>query len=289
MSRRETVVKSYEVPAEGTLTLKTRGFGVTRVRGGARALEVAVTGSDPERAWKGVEVSPKRKGAEIDASGPRSSDDHMELSIRVPSGYRVEVEGSGGNVSIDGVDGGARGRVKGGSLHLHRVAGGVEGRTSGGSVIAVGCSGRAELRTSGGSITVTAAAGDVDARTSGGFISVVRVEGRVSARASAGCVRVEEVAGGVEAVAEAGTVSVRTPRALGGTYSLKSSAGSVVLELPAGTGAALDAESRGGGVFLGLSADHGEAPVEAVRAPIAGGGPEVRLRTQSGDVFIVEI
>ncbi len=130
------------------------------------------------------------------------------FDISVPGEFNVDINTSGGDISITEVKGTAVLKTSGGDIELLRVDGKVDASTSGGDVRVVQNTNAVTLRTSGGDIDVIDVAGEVVAKTSGGDVSVRNNKAHVDVKTSGGDIRLENVGAEIEASTSGGDIVV---------------------------------------------------------------------------------
>jgi len=195
----------------------------------------------------------------------------VSFVITVPESYNLTLNTSGGDISVDSLNGNVRARTSGGNLGFARIEGDLDASTSGGNITLNEGTARAKLRTSGGNITVDRAGGPTEVSTSGGDISLRSVEHLISASTSGGDVRAKIT----------GPISQDT--------ALSTSGGNVVVEIAPGTGFHLDASTSGGDVRadgITITLEKGGSGKSRLVGAVNGGGPELKLRSSGGDVKI---
>lgn len=199
----------------------------------------------------------------------------VDVTVELPTGSRVEVDGAWtqilgegrfGEVRVKTSAGDARLDTTGplhlvashGSITVDRVEGAAEITTSSGSVRVGFVDGPAVLKNSSGTTTVGAVTGELRVSGAHGDITVDRAEDSVTATTAHGTVRIGEIARG--------------------TAQLETSYGAIDVGIREGTAAWLDAVSGSGQVRNGLTAsDAPEATEETVK---------VRARTRHGNIDI---
>ena len=98
----------------------------------------------------------------------------VEYTLTLPEQFNVELDTSGGSISIEDLIGNVDAHTSGGSITLEKIEGTVDINTSGGSITLDDIFGPIDAHTSGGSIDVTlpkSPQSDSDIRTSGGSIT----------------------------------------------------------------------------------------------------------------------
>ncbi|MFE5797903.1 DUF4097 domain-containing protein [Streptomyces sp. NPDC056503] len=199
----------------------------------------------------------------------------VDVTVELPTGSRVEVDGAWtqilgegrfGEVRVKTSSGDARLDTTGplhltashGSITVDRVEGSAEITTSSGSVRVGLVDGPAVLKNSHGTTTVGAVTGELRVSGAHGDISVDRAEDSVTATTAHGTVRIGEIARG--------------------TVQLETSYGAIDVGVREGTAAWLDAVSGSGQVRNGLTASGApEETEETVR---------IRARTRHGNIDI---
>jgi DUF4097 and DUF4098 domain-containing protein YvlB len=199
----------------------------------------------------------------------------VDVTVDLPTGSRVDMNGSwtqvlgegrlgevrvkasGGDVRLDST-GPLQLTVSHGSITVDRVEGMAEVVTSFGSLRVGTVDGPAVLKNSHGTTTVGAAIGDLQVSGAHGNIDIARAEGSVTATTAHGTLRVDEVARG--------------------TVQLETAYGAIEVGIREGTAAWLDVSSERGQVRNTLAAS--EAPQETEDTV------EVRARTRWGNIDV---
>ncbi len=280
----ETETRSFKVGAGGTLTLDSERGSIEIVARGRKGVTVEVTKKLP-LDWFGDQDDLNEFIVEYDQSGDnvtitgrfpyshRWGDHNRRLRIHykvtVPKKYNLDLETSGGSITVSDLEGKVDVRTSGGSLDLGAIDGPVDAHTSGGSISLDGSSGRTELQTSGGGINVGRVGASLEAKTSGGSIHVKEVQGAVELETSGGSI--------IATIAE-------QPK---GDCSLKTSGGGVTVYLSKDVKVDVDAKTSGGSVKCDMPIMvQGLLGKTEVKGKINGGGPELYLRTSGGSIKI---
>jgi DUF4097 and DUF4098 domain-containing protein YvlB len=298
----ETIEKSFQVKPGGNLYLDS-DIGSIRVETSGKTLvEVQVIqefrGWDRDKIDEFLEdftVEFKQSDNDIEIIGKLRrewktgwwDDLKVEYIIKVPVQFNVDLNTSGGSISVEDLEGEAEAHTSGGSLSFGNITGKVSGHTSGGSIRLEGSRGDAYLRTSGGSISIGEVEGDVDAKTSGGSVSIRKAAGEVNASTSGGSVTVEEVMGAVDASTSGGSVTAYISKQPQKDCRLKTSGGTVTVYMDEDIAVDLDAKSSSGRVECDFKIlIQGRQDEKWLRGEINGGGPELYLRTSGGNIYI---
>ncbi len=195
----------------------------------------------------------------------------VKFMVTVPREYNVDLQTSGGSISVDDLNGEVKSYTSGGSLYFGSIAGPVYGKTSGGSITLRDCKEQVKVTTSGGGIDIGEVSGNVTAHTSGGSIKIDKVMGIIDARTSGG------------------SVTAYISKQPQGNCSLKTSGGTVTAYLARDVKVTVNASTSGGKVQTDFPVMvQGILNKRSLNAEINGGGPELFLRTSGGNIYIKE-
>ncbi|MDH3685221.1 MAG: DUF4097 domain-containing protein [Myxococcales bacterium] len=239
---------------------------------GADAVEFTL-----ERDDTGVRLAARVEGATSWLfGGPR-----VEVRIRVPRPYDLDLRTTAGPVRVQGTQGNLRIRSDDGDVELREVSGEIKVRVLTGSVEAADVSGALEVKTADGELEIAGVDGELRARTTLGDIDIERVTGAVAARAAEGDVDLRGVEGPIEVRTGSGAIRAGfrgNPRG-----AIETVDGGIDVSFP--TAAAADLDARGATLELGAGvAFEGEhASGQAVGA-LGGGGDPLWLRATTGRI-----
>ena len=220
-------------------------------------------------------------------------EEQLAISVETPSGFRADIDTSGGSVRVAEIAGPLQVRTSGGSVRIEDVPGVVQVRTSGGSIRHAGTSASVDANTSGGSIAIGNVQGAVLARTSGGRIAIERA-GPITARTSGGSIAIGQAHGAVQAKTSGGSIEATLAAQPQDDSELRTSGGSITLRFAPDIALDVNASASGGRVRVGddlaLAGDHLERgePWSNVQGSLNGGGPALRLRTSGGSIRLLE-
>lgn len=113
----------------------------------------------------------------------------VSFEVTVPKNFNLNLNTSGGNITVASLSGNVHARTSGGDLEFARIDGDIDAGTSGGNISLKEGTARALLRTSGGDIAIDRAGGPTDVSTSGGNIKINSVAQLISATTSGGNVK----------------------------------------------------------------------------------------------------
>jgi len=283
-----TVEKTFTVQPGGNLKVKTSGGDIKVLTGPGNEVKVtaierihADSEAKADELLKDLDLTIEQQGDNVTAIAKyeKSMGWHIgnwppvnvSFTIIVPSRYNVDLGTSGGDITLESINGHARLRTSGGNLKIARVEGEVDGGTSGGDINLREGTARVKLSTSGGNIHVDRAGGEADLSTSGGDIVINSVLGRLTASTSGGDVRAS-----IEG-------------ALRGDCKLTTSGGTVAVNVDKSAAFNLKAHTSGGDVDaagITISIEKGGLHRSSLAGKVNGGGPELYLGSSGGDIRI---
>ena len=287
-SIKDTITKSFSVEPGGTLNIDTHRGSIEVVAETGNTVEVEIIREVKTSSEKEAQKVLDKFPIEFDQQGNNiyitAKSEERGLSkvwndlfkklrvkyiISVPTRYNVDLDTSGGSISVVGLEGRAVTKTSGGSLHFENIDGDIDGKTSGGSIKIGEVKGNTNARTSGGSITIERAEGDLDVHTSGGGITVHEVMGTIKADTSGGSIK---------------AYISEQPRA---DCSLTTSGGSITVYMAEDTSVDVKAKTSGGSVSTDFPVTlRGEIKRDRLEAKINDGGPLLNLRTSGGSIRI---
>ena len=187
-----------------------------------------------------------------------------ETTIRTHSGSGDQtIEGTHGNVDLQSGSGDVRLTRLTGEIHLQTGSGNVRAREISGAVRGGAGSGDMELEETG--------SGDVDLHTGSGNITARGVQGALRAEAGSGDITAEGTQTGAwEIRTGSGNVHVRLPANAAFDANISTSSGSVDVGAP---------------ITMTVQGRVQESR-KSIIGKVRGGGPELTLRTGSGDIHI---
>jgi hypothetical protein len=212
---------------------------------------------------------------------------HVEFTILVPENYNVDLNTSGGSITVSNLQGTVEAKTSGGRLEFEQITGDIRGRTSGGRIEVRDVDGNVKVDTSGGSIDIEDVTRDVVADTSGGKVTIENVGGDLEAETSGGSMRIAEIRGGTEASTSGGSIRSRFSTQPTGDISLSTSGGSIGVELDSKADMSLRAHARR--IRSDFRVDGQTSAKRRLNGPINDGGPMLDLQASSGSITIDSI
>ncbi len=217
--------------------------------------------------------------------GGRSKNE-ARYTLQVPRHFNVNLDTSGGAISVSDLKGDTHADTSGGTLKFTRLQGPINGDTSGGSITVAECSGAIKIDTSGGHIEVTGSKGELNADTSGGRITVRNFAGDTVVSTSGGSLTLENISGALSGETSGGSIKATLPSPIPGDVKLETSGGSIELSVAANAAFTLDAETSIGSVTSDLPVTTKRSGRDSLRGEVNGGGKSVYLRTSAGSIRV---
>ena len=209
----------------------------------------------------------------------------IRFEVEVPAETAVDVQTSGGGISLSTLRSPARIETSGGGIEVRDLTGDLQAETSGGSIHLHDIKGKSRVETSGGGIEGVNLEGPLNAETSGGPIALERVTGDIHAHSSGGGIRIREAGGRVDADTSGGSIEASFSRGNSRGGTLESSGGGIIVSLDPDVGLAIDAHGNSVSSDLPLTVQ-GEFSRGSLRGTLGHGGESLRLRTSGGSVRI---
>lgn len=245
----------------GRLVVETDSGSITVTGGDRSGARVVITARDEEaldryklsfeESAAGLRVVARRKGGLGSWFG--RSDGGIAIEVEVPSATAIDLDTSGGSLTVESVRG---------AVHA---------------------------ATSGGGILVRDVEGEVSVDTSGGAIRIDDVRGDVRAETSGGGVRIENVTGSIDANSSGGPVEASFAPGFQASGRLSTSGGGVRVWLDRSANVEIDASTSGGTVSCDLPITaHGGMSRSSLKGTIGSGGPRLTLRSSGGSIRIGE-
>jgi DUF4097 and DUF4098 domain-containing protein YvlB len=284
-----TVEKTFTVQPGGNLKASTQGGDITiktadtpEVRITAKEVIHASTDKEADELLEDLTLTFEQNGNDIVAEAKYEKGRvgfhfgnwppvQVSFTVTVPKNFNLNLNTSGGDITVASLQGNVRARTSGGGLKFDRIDGDIDGHTSGGDIVLTEGTARAKLGTSGGNITIERAGGPTEVATSGGDITVNSAAQLISATTSGGNVR----------------ATLTEP--LKQDTVLSTSGGDVRVRVVKGAGFQLEASTSGGDVHaegLTITIDKGGVGKSRLTGTVNGGGPRLKLRSSGGDITI---
>ena len=230
---------------------------------------------DYDHSGSDLSIEAKYKGSKSWLSnllgGSKWNKLRVKFKIKVPENYNVNLNTSGGGITVGDLEGYDTAKTSGGGLKFGNIVGDIDGSTSGGGITIGECDGNIDVSTSGGGIKIIKCAGEVKAHTSGGGITVNEVYGAINASTSGGSVFAS---------------ILEQPKE---DCYLSTSGGGVTVELAQNINVYLDASTSGGSVSTDFPITiKGKVKRSNLKGSINDGGPLLKLRSSGGSIRVKE-
>jgi DUF4097 and DUF4098 domain-containing protein YvlB len=251
-----------------TLTLSGAGRVVVELRSGS----VQVSGWDKNEVKveaKGDDEVPKIR-AEPDRVVVEGADE--DVVVHMPAAAKLRIKTLSGNVTFEGVSGGARAASVSGDFHVKACGGGVE---------LAGVSGGAKVRDVKGGLRFKSVSGGLEAEgVTGDEVQGKTVSGEILLR--------RFQAKRIELKSHSGNVVAEGILAKEGTLRAKSFSGNLEIRLPVDAAFDIQAQSRMGHVVVGYEVRDatGKHSASRVMGRVRGGGSELQLRSFTGEIRV---
>jgi DUF4097 and DUF4098 domain-containing protein YvlB len=272
---------SYEIEAPQNLTMlymRSGGGGLTvnningRVDGETGGGDIrldAVNGTVSATSGGGtVEIGTVGGDLRVETGGG-------DIRVRMANG-ELRAESGGGNIWIESAARNAEVETGGGAIEIRKVGGALRAESGGGDLEIGDVGGAASVETGGGGIRLNSAKGAVRAETGGGNINLSGLWGGVTASSGAGSISAEFAGKPTES-------------------RLETSVGNIRVWLPAGVPVTVDA-SVDAGQDRSIESDFPELKIHSdgdfgmreisARGAISGGGPVLKINTNTGSIQI---
>ncbi len=210
---------------------------------------------------------------------------NIQVSIRVPREFALDLRCTAGPITVEEVNGPVRARTADASIEVIGAEGTVKLRTGSGDIRVSEVLGDVDVKVTRGDVTMRWITGSVEIDTERGEVDLVHIDGSILVRSDRGGIELREVNGHVDVKTERGGIFASFVGEPGGV--LETSRGGIRVLIPSGRGAELDAVSRSGRVELGTGISvPGGGGGDRVRGPINGGGATLRLFTARGGIHV---
>ncbi len=269
--------KDFSVKSGGNLLLETDAGDVDVQTWDKEEVLVKVDIEGSDRRSERFDVKFSQDGDRVTVIGKVNDNNFFKWNvgdldinyhIMVPKKYSVKASTSGGNMSLNALEGDVRFETSGGNITVASVEGTVNVNSSGGNLDARKIKGALKGETSGGNVRADDIMGDVNVETSGGEIELASIDGSVHAETSGGGVslKLNGENKGVDVHSSGGDINIFVNDNIAANLEASTSGGKVRCELPITV--------------------KGEISDEELRGKINGGGNVIRAETSGGDVRI---
>jgi len=274
--------KTFQVSGAADLQVFTHSGDITIRSGPAGSIKVIGRIHVGDRWFNGgrkSEVEEIEKNPPLQQSGNSIRIDYVnyhdisvDYEITAPADTRIRAKSGSGDQTVEGMQAGLDAETGSGDVKLDNLSGDIRIHTGSGNMQARGVAGKFEARAGSGDITLEEKAkGDVRLDTGSGNIEARGVDGGVFASTGSGNVRLDGVpASNWEVKTGSGNAELRLPQQASFDLDVSTSSGNLTVDHPVTT----TVQGRVEDVH------------KSIRGKVRGGGPEVSVRTGSGDVRV---
>ncbi|MEQ9104534.1 MAG: DUF4097 family beta strand repeat-containing protein [Rhodothermales bacterium] len=195
----QDISRTFTVQPGELLTMDIRTGGDISITGWDRnevSVDVRITGRDAESVEVDIDETSRGVAIRTDNSMRRGRA-VVEVTVMVPSRFNLDMETTGGDIVIDGVEGDLEGTSMGGDLTLSNLKGKVSMETMGGDVLLRDSSVDGKVSTMGGDVDLRNVTGTVDGSTMGGDVTYDNVSSGRAAGSGNRPVRLNTMGGDV--------------------------------------------------------------------------------------------
>ncbi|MFB7345120.1 DUF4097 domain-containing protein [Streptomyces hydrogenans] len=273
---------SFDTPAAISVTARVEAGSIQFVAGERADTVVQVTPRNPKKdldVRTGEQTEVSYANGTLTVRTPKSNllgrTGVVDVTVELPTGSRVEVDGAWTQILGEGRLGEVRVKTSSGDARLD-TTGPLRLTASHGSISVDRVEGPAEITTSSGSMRVGLIDGTAVLKNSHGTTTVAAVTGELRVSGAHGDITVDRAEDSVTATTAHGTI--RIGEAARGTVQVETNYGAIDVGVREGTAAWLDAHAGSGQVRNGLTAS--DAPQESEETVT------VRARTRHGNIDI---
>jgi len=308
---RSTIKKEFNVDPGGLLEMDDISGDITVRTWGKNMVQITeelkmdvYTKSEAEEVLKRSKNKYSQSGKTVSVRGFRARRLKQRFDIMVPTKFNLDLKTSGGEISVQSLEGDVDLHTSGGDIDLSNITGTVAAKTSGGNLDFSDINGVLTAKTSGGSIDLKNIFDDADVSTSGGNIVVMNATKNVTVHTSGGNLRIIEVSGNIKGKTSGGSIDVRgctgdvNVHTSGGNLNFSQVKGSFEGSTSGG-----DIEGRDLEEAVNVKTSGGDVDLANVQAPViaktSGGNMDVEitlqdfskphgveLRTSGGDITL---
>ncbi len=207
----------------------------------------------------------------------------IEYTISTPNGTSLEISTGSGDIDVKGIQPALDISTGSGDILLNELKNGGTVSTGSGDVSGQSTFGKLLISTGSGDIKFADCGGEFVVSTGSGDIRVAfSNDGKVDASTGSGDIDLYHLIGIAHAVTASGDVSISGYPT--DEWSLTSTSGDMEVDLADEAGVNLDARTVSGDISVKLPSETVDSGKHWLKAVINHGGPDIKLRTTSGDV-----
>lgn len=295
--------RTLAVTGSVELEVSTGSGNITVQPGSSRAVHVNATIKPNHNFFFGHGVSAEEAIRQLEQNPPILQDGNfirigqitdpeirrlvsIDYTIETPPSTQLKASSGSGDVSVDGVNGPVKAVTGSGDLKMSDIQSDVTATTGSGDIQAQSVRGEVHFRTGSGSVRASGLGGAFYVSTGSGDVTVAdNNAGSGSVSTGSGNVRLSGVKGSLRVGTGSGDITAQGSAT--GDWSLHSGSGGVVVRLPEEANFNIDAHADSGRVITHRSVSvQGTMRKGSLVGVVGKGGPELRVRTGSGDIQI---
>jgi hypothetical protein len=198
----------------------------------------------------------------------------------------VQISATSGDIEIRDINGDTEIDVTSGDLILSGLKGKTAISATSGDLKAQNLEGSLLYQSSSGDLRVEEIKGAVQIETSSGDIRLIKVAGDINVEGSSSDILVDQLEGALSIHTTSGEIVASTQKLSGKFYSLESSSGDIRFSLPSQQGGRLELETSSGTLRAEIPVTVESVSDRRFSGFINKTGPEITIRTTSGDVLL---
>jgi DUF4097 and DUF4098 domain-containing protein YvlB len=226
----------------------------------------------------------------------------VEYEITVPMDCRINVENLSGDVTVSDISESVYINAACGNLYVHNIRGEIDLETNSGQTRAAEIEGNISIVSTSSDIIIDSVTGFVDVRsTSGdavgrsifgpvtivqtsGDVDLERILGDAKIKSTSGSIYLEQDSGSVDIVTCSGNIKVKTPLSKGGYYLAETTSGRIYFMVPSTASGSIEMETTSGDIRSEMPLSIKSRSRNRLSGDFGDGGPEIKLKTSSGDI-----
>ncbi|OGC78142.1 MAG: hypothetical protein A2Z27_01440 [candidate division Zixibacteria bacterium RBG_16_50_21] len=228
----------------------------------------------------------------------------VEYQVAVPVDCQLAVSATSADIDVRNMKAPVGISCTSGDIQVHNLAGDLEMSVTSGDMILSDIEGMIQIdatsgdlrleklvgelvyHSSSGDVQAENIHGDVEIETSSGDVQLEGMAGEVNIEASSSEIMVKQIEGGLSIETTSGDILVSSQKLSGKVYSLESSSGNIEFSMPTKEGGRLELETASGTLRANLPVTVESISERRFSGYINKSGPDIIIRTTSGDVLL---
>jgi beta-lactamase regulating signal transducer with metallopeptidase domain len=263
-------------------------------------IKITQNGRDIERFLQHHQISIGRKDHEVSlhASGDGTAYDSgsgdIEYEILIPTKFDLQLKNAAGNTELSNLNGAISAEIQAGNIDATGCAGSFDASGQAGNITLHGMAATASARTTDGNIEAAECQSPLTLNTTNGNVDFAKITADVKAETTNGNVIGKSASGAVDAATRMGNVDIQS--FTGPSVKAHTAMGNVSADIDAEPKADCSITTNMGNAAVGLiksaavnltiSAPMGNIDTDVRAGAVNGGGPELQVSSQMGNVAI---